>query len=131
MADKPRPRFQWKDRYWRTVRSAVQALTLALFLFLFLRTVRGGCPPAGRQPVPAPGSAGDAGGDPRLEPCVAGTALALIILLLTLVFGRAWCGWLCPLGTVLDLFHPRRWKNKQPSIPEGTRSIKYFLLRSS
>jgi hypothetical protein len=45
LAEKPRPRFQWKDRYWRTMRSAVQASALMLFLFLFVRTVRGGIPP--------------------------------------------------------------------------------------
>ena len=32
------------------------------------------------------------------------SSLALLTVLLTLVFGRAWCGWLCPLGTLLDLF---------------------------
>src|SRR5512133_3307570 len=33
-----------------------------------------------------------------------GSALSLILLLSSLVFGRAWCGWLCPLGTILDVF---------------------------
>jgi len=34
---------------------------------------------------------------------LAGSAIALLTLGLTLVFGRAWCGWVCPLGTLLDL----------------------------
>lgn len=29
---------------------------------------------------------------------------ALILLLLTLLFGRFFCGWICPLGTLLDIF---------------------------
>ena len=128
MAEKPRSRFPWKDRYWRILRSVVQALALALFLYLFLRTVRGGLPPK------------IAGLFLRLDPLamlagllasktyVAGTALALLTVGLTLLFGRAWCGWLCPLGTTLDLFHPRRWKNKQPAIPEPPRGVKHFLL---
>ena len=28
---------------------------------------------------------------------------ALVTIALTVAFGRAWCGWICPLGTVLDL----------------------------
>ncbi len=30
---------------------------------------------------------------------------ALIVLLLTLFFGRFFCGWVCPIGTALDYFH--------------------------
>jgi MauM/NapG family ferredoxin protein len=130
LAEKPRVRFQWKDRYWRILRGAVQALALALFLFLFLRTVREGLPPQVD------------GLFMRFDPLamlanllsakqyVAGTALALLTVILTILLGRAWCGWICPLGTTLDLFHPRRWKNKQPAIPESSRGIKHFLLIS-
>ena len=46
MAEKPRALPRWKDRYWRILRSAVQGIVLAVFLFLFLRTVRGGISPA-------------------------------------------------------------------------------------
>ncbi|MBN1440481.1 MAG: 4Fe-4S binding protein [Anaerolineales bacterium] len=128
MADKPRRLPLWKPRYWRTVRGAVQALALGLFLYLFLRTVRGGVPPEA------------AGLFLRLDPLAmaaallssktlfAGAGLALITLALTAAAGRAWCGWLCPLGTTLDLFHPRRWKNQQPSIPDSLRAVKHFLL---
>ena len=35
---------------------------------------------------------------------LAGSTLALIVVLLTVIFGRAWCGWVCPLGTILDWF---------------------------
>ena len=58
---------------------------------------------------------------------LAGSALSLILLLSSLVFGRAWCGWLCPLGTILDLFRFSKNKNrKQP--PENLRKLKYGLL---
>jgi polyferredoxin len=30
---------------------------------------------------------------------------ALIVVALTLLFGRFFCGWVCPLGTLLDYFH--------------------------
>lgn len=53
--------------------------------------------------------------------------VALGIVLLTLVVGRAWCGWLCPLGTLLDVFSIRRNRNSfRP--PETWRVVKYVLL---
>jgi MauM/NapG family ferredoxin protein len=39
---------------------------------------------------------------------IAPLALSLVVVALTLLTGRTWCGWLCPLGTLLDLFGPRR-----------------------
>ncbi|PKN06183.1 MAG: hypothetical protein CVU72_05780 [Deltaproteobacteria bacterium HGW-Deltaproteobacteria-7] len=58
---------------------------------------------------------------------LAGSALSLILLISSLFFGRAWCGWLCPLGTILDLFKFSKHKNRrQPS--ETLRKIKYGLL---
>lgn len=47
-------------------------------------------------------------------------AASLLTVLLTLVFGRAWCGWLCPLGATLDLMPARgsvgrRWQARMPS----------------
>jgi polyferredoxin len=63
---------------------------------------------------------------------LASSALALIILALTLLLGRAWCGWLCPMGTVLDLFSLRRERRnlrpKSPAPPDALRNIKYGLL---
>ncbi len=62
-----------------------------------------------------------------------GSALAIVTILLTLAVGRAWCGWICPLGTTLDLF-PLRRKNRpgepQP-VPETWRKVKYLLLIAS
>ncbi len=59
---------------------------------------------------------------------LAGSTLASIIIFMTLLFGRAWCGWLCPLGTILDLVGPHRLRNTQSAPPEGWRQIKYTLL---
>jgi ferredoxin len=59
---------------------------------------------------------------------VAGAWLAIVTLVLTLTFGRAWCGWLCPLGTVLDLLPFRRKGGSGPAVPEAWRKVKYVLL---
>ena len=61
---------------------------------------------------------------------IAGLAVAGVTLLVTLVLGRVWCGWFCPMGTILDLLRPRRSRGKialKPP-PERLRWIKYILL---
>jgi polyferredoxin len=65
---------------------------------------------------------------------LAGSGIALLVVVLSFVFGRAWCGWLCPLGTVLDLFplkaSTRKAIPEPPSLgPQGSfRRWKYLLL---
>ena len=40
----------------------------------------------------------------------AGLAVALVIVALTVVFGRAFCGWVCPVGT---LHHLASWLTRR------------------
>ncbi len=113
---------------WVRVRKAVQYLSLALFLLLFWMARPGGW-------------AGNVVNLPmRLDPLLmlagslagrvflASSALAVGTILLTLVFGRAWCGWLCPLGTILDIFSLRRLRGKRQPPAETWRKVKYLLL---
>jgi MauM/NapG family ferredoxin protein len=58
---------------------------------------------------------------------LATSAVALLTVTLTLIFGRAWCGWLCPLGTVLDVVTPRRRGAARESL-EPWRAVKYLVL---
>ncbi|MEK7448653.1 MAG: 4Fe-4S binding protein [Planctomycetota bacterium] len=59
---------------------------------------------------------------------------SLIIILSALLLGRVFCGWVCPLGTILDVFHkfitPKICLEKK--IPAGLSrnfpKIKYLLL---
>lgn len=62
----------------------------------------------------------------------AGMLFALITVVATLLLGRVFCGWVCPLGTIHNiagwLFHTRR----APDLPPQRRSIwqrgKYVVL---
>lgn len=51
---------------------------------------------------------------------------ALFIVLLTAVFGRVFCGWICPMGTLIDT-SDKLFKAKQNSSPR-LRTVKYYLL---
>jgi len=78
----------------------------------------------------------------RMDPLVAGAAVlagraiidllwpSLVVAALTVLIGRFFCGWVCPLGSTLDfvsatVFRGVRRKN---SVPEGWRRYKYYLL---
>jgi len=56
-----------------------------------------------------------------------GSLLSMVILLSSLVVGRAWCGWLCPMGTLLDVFNFSKLRSRK-NLPENFRKIKYILL---
>ena len=93
---------------WRWWRRASQLVLLLAFLWLFRRTEY----IAGVDVLP--------GGENllfRLDPLAGAAAMlaarqfialfwpAAVIVVLTLLFGRFFCGWICPLGTFLDIFH--------------------------
>jgi polyferredoxin len=144
-AGKKRGKTHWNGRpygRWITVRKLVQYLALLAFFTLFVAARRGSWPP-NLVNIPL-----------RLDPLtvlanllasktfLAGSALALLVLILTLVFGRAWCGWLCPLGTTLDLLSLKRWRlalrgkeasgkrleDRDGDPADGWRGVKYGLL---
>ena len=118
---------------WRRIS---QALFLVFFLFLFIKTDYSGV-------------------DEltwavnllfRLDPFLALAAMlaakavvilmlpAVATLLLTLIFGRFFCGWICPLGTLIDasrrLFGPIGG-HPEPGRRQWTYYLLFFLLTAS
>ncbi len=53
-------------------------------------------------------------------------AVAFLTIAVTVIFGRAWCGWVCPLGTLLDLVPAR--KGKKARLSRHWRLGKYVLF---
>ncbi len=54
----------------------------------------------------------------------------LVVLGSALLFGRLFCGWLCPMGTTLDVVGAvvRRRDGQGPHLGEGLRLVRFFLL---
>ena len=120
-----------QSRRWsrmRRLRQIVQILALLLFFYLLV----------------ASWSAGEASSITnlffRLNPLAALTAMiagrtwipkmawALITVAVTLLLGRAWCGWICPLGTVLEWVRFPGAYYRSAKISPHWRSVKYILL---
>lgn len=54
--------------------------------------------------------------------------MPLFILSATLLFGRSFCGWVCPLGTLVDLVRLMSfWKHK-PGQKHYNSRVRYYLL---
>jgi len=115
---------------WIAARNVVQIAALLLVIALLIMTRRGGWPPEivnlimRLDPLAVPAQT------LASRSFLLGSTLVLLTVLLTVVAGRAWCGWLCPLGTVLDLLPLRRrtLRDKQPNISDSWRTVKYGLL---
>jgi polyferredoxin len=114
----------------RRIRRISQLFFLTIFVFLLTRA---SYPLSEAYPVDL---------FPRLSPLLAISASiasrtlltifwpALIIILLTVLFGRAFCGWVCPMGTTLDITDKFFSKRKNAILDDkpGHRRWKYAVL---
>jgi MauM/NapG family ferredoxin protein len=124
-------KFSLTKRTWVWLRRASQLLFLALFLLLFLKAEF-----VGQENLAWPVDLFF-----RFDPLVLATHLlsfsplvpalfwALAFVALTLLLGRFFCGWVCPMGTTLDgarrlLFSPR----PDRGVAARWRRGKYYLL---
>jgi len=113
---------------YRLLRRISQLLFLLLFLCLFRLTDY-----SGKDEIPYAVNIFF-----RWDPLVAASTMlaakkfigllfpSVVIIAITIVFGRVFCGWLCPLGTLLD------WEDAlvKPPVKPGSRIryLKYVLL---
>ncbi len=109
---------------WIRIRQVVQYAALLLFFVLVYFTLRGTLLPANNNIFS------------RLNPLQALVSMiasrqiitsywpALLTVGVTLLVGRVWCGWICPLGGVLEQYGPKGRKLKW----QGLRRIKYVIL---
>jgi polyferredoxin len=111
------------------LRRLSQALLLLLFFFLFIKTDYSGSD----QLAYAVNILF------RIDPFLAASVMlaaktvvalmlpALAVVLLTLLLGRFFCGWVCPLGTLIDLSHPLFRSGKRIFATIFPR-LPYFIL---
>jgi MauM/NapG family ferredoxin protein len=59
---------------------------------------------------------------------IGGMMWAIGTVVLTVVLGRFWCGWICPLGTVLEYVRFKGARRKELRISPRWRAVKYVIL---
>jgi MauM/NapG family ferredoxin protein len=123
----PKKRQQNALKKWVWARRTVQTLFLLAFLYLLVATVQG---ITGRLPNdlffhldPLTGITSMLASRSWITPM----ALGAITLVLAVIIGRAWCGWICPLGTVLD-WTPSRRPRENPGISPRWSQAKYLVF---
>jgi MauM/NapG family ferredoxin protein len=115
------------SRRWRWARLSVQTLLLVLFLYLLIGS-RVGADTFLPSDLffhlnPLTGLSAMLAEKRFIVPML----LGLLAIGLTLLLGRAWCSWICPLGTLLEWTSLRRFRNAR-GHPSQWRQVKYLTL---
>lgn len=116
-----------KQKSHRFVRWIIQFFFLGLFIFFFLQT---------RFNLPVRLQNIFFRFDPLVllitsiafRTVIAGALLGIIILILSLIFGRFFCGFICPLGTVIDIFDALIFRTRPVRKIIPLKNLKYMIL---
>ncbi len=93
---KARRVLKFLDRPWVSLRILVQALAIVGFFLLFVGAQSGRIAGAFANLPMQLNPLTNLAAVLASRKFATGSALALLTVAFTLVFGRAWCGWLCP-----------------------------------
>ena len=112
---------------FRRIRPWVQLASFLLFLFLLIRAGHTGFLSTDLfyRLDPLVGLASMVRGAADCGGVLVGTLIAPVA---AFVFGRAWCGWICPLGTVIDWAPAHKPKLHEVDPRPWLRKVKYFIL---
>jgi len=115
------------SRNWQIARKTLQAISLAVFVLTLVFSKDSTFPPKLASSLVHLSPLSMISNLFSSKFFLSGSLLSLVILLSSLVVGRAWCGWLCPMGTLLDVFNFSKLRNRK-DIPQTFRKLKYIVL---
>jgi len=118
-----------KTNLIKNLRRISQGIFLLLFLFLFIRTESQGADELG-YPVKI-----FLDFDPLIlistllssHVIVGGFLFSLVLIAVTMILGRVFCGWICPLGTIHNMAGSLK-KNHTKAIHPQWYRFKYYIL---
>jgi polyferredoxin len=113
---------------WRRIRQAVQILFFTLYIYLIFAVVQQRVAPALSDIFFRLNPLSAAGAMLASRQWIPNLGLALVTVGLTLIIGRVWCGWICPMGSLLDWISFKKARKRAASISPRWRLVKYFLL---
>jgi MauM/NapG family ferredoxin protein len=117
-----------KAKTVRRIRQAAQIASFGLFMVLFTQAVY-----LGNSPLPSDLFY-------RFDPLIAATAMlagrvikagllySLITIAAAVLFGRVWCGWVCPFGSLLEWLSPKSAKGNVTDIWRVVKFLLFFIL---
>ena len=115
------------SRNWQITRKTLQAISLVVFVLTLVFSKDSAFPPMLTSSLVHLSPLAMLSNLFSSKFFLSGSLLSLVILLSSLVVGRAWCGWLCPMGTLLDVFNFSKLRIRK-NLPQAFRKIKYILL---
>lgn len=120
----------------RGLRRGVQLVVFGLFVYLTVMTTEnwntvGNIPPEFfLHTSPLVGAAAMLASRTLIDECL---IIGGIVVLITVLFGRLYCGWFCPFGTFIDIMERLLYRKRRPATwtqarSDRWRAVKYVIL---